>query len=150
MDEKMEQGFDDMVEEIETAVDIPVKEEMPKRLPFSTWEVGGQTYKLKLTASAVCKLEQKYKRNLLLYITEDGLPPLSVMLTVIQAAMLQYQHKINYLTVQNLYDRYTEEGGDQTKLMSDVLMPLLGASGFFTRNQMEILTEEMKDMDSAL
>ena len=39
--------------------------EMPKRKPFALWEVGGQSYKLKLKTSAIVELESKYKTNLM-------------------------------------------------------------------------------------
>lgn len=39
--------------------------EMPKRKPFALWEVGGQSYKLKLKTSAIVDLESKYKTNLM-------------------------------------------------------------------------------------
>lgn len=156
MDEKLEMGFDDMAQDTKTSeeqegVDIslasPPKQ---KRKPFVVWSVKQTDYKLKLTASAICKLEQKYKRNLLLLLMEEGIPPIAVMLTVIQAAMLQYHHGMTYLAVQNAFDQYVEEGGDQNRLMVDVLMPLMGVSGFFTQAQMNMLSEEMKDMDSTL
>ena len=149
-DMDFEQGFDEMEEAQGKDNVIKMEEPATKRRPFVLWTVAGNDYKLKLTASVICKLEQKYKRNLLLLITEEGLPPVATMLTIIQASMQLYNHGITYLSVQNVYDQYVDEGGDQNKLMSDVIMPLLGVSGFFTQNQMEILTEEMKDMDSAL
>lgn len=155
MENNFEMGLDDVIEntaEENTAQTLELVPESPKskRKPFLLWTVAGIDYKLKLTASAICKLEQKYRKNLLLLITDEGLPPVTVMLTMIQAAMLQYHHKMTNIAVQNVYDQYVDEGGDQNKLMTDVIMPLLGVSGFFTQSQMEVLTEEMKDVDSAL
>lgn len=155
MENNFDMGLDDILEIVtekdETqGIEAVPKSSQPKRKPFVLWTVGGMDYRLKLTASAICKLEQKYKKNLLLLITDAGLPPIAVMLTVIQAAMLQYHHKMTNLAVQKVYDQYVDEGGDQNKLMTDVVMPLMGVSGFFTQSQMEVLTEEMKDMDSAL
>lgn len=157
MSEELKVGFDDMARESgtqETNQILDITSSQPakmKRKPFVVWSVGASDYKLKLTASAICKLEQKYNRNLLLLITgEDGLPPIAVMLTVIQAAMLQYHHGMNYMAVQNVFDKYVEEGGDQSRLMMEVIMPLMGVSGFFTQSQMEVLTEEMKGLDSTL
>ena len=156
MSEELKVGFDDMAQESgaqEITPDVDITSPQPakmKRKPFVVWSVGRSDYKLKLTASAICKLEQKYKKNLLLLITEEGIPPIAVMLTVVQAAMLQYHHGITYRAVQNLFDRYVEDGGDQNQLMADVLMPLMGVSGFFTQSQMDVLTEEMEDMDSTL
>lgn len=152
MNETYSQGLDAaLVDEKkeEKVVDITSAPKM-KRKPFINWQVDGKDYRLKLTSSMICKLEQKYDKNLLLLITEEGIPPISVMLTVIQAAMQVYEHGITFVKVQDIYDRYIDEGGDQNKLMSDVIMPLLGVSGFFTESQMEVLTSEMKDMENDL
>ena len=89
MDNMEYNGFDEAIE-AETNV-TPIEAGAKKRAPYATWEVGGEEYKLKLTASAITKLEQRYKRNLLLMVTEEGLPPVSVMLTVFQAA-IQFLH----------------------------------------------------------
>lgn len=143
-------GFD-----AEMAIDEPqakmpenAVEFKPKRAPFATWTVGGKEYRLRLTAVDISKLEQRYRRNLLLYLTDDGLPAVADMLTVIQAAMRTYQHGMTFLAVQGLYDKYIDEGGDQNNLMAEVLMPLLAVSGFFTPSQEEMLAQEMKDLDT--
>ena len=152
MNETYSQGLDAaLVDEKkeEKVVDITSAPKM-KRKPFINWCVDDKDYRLKLTSSMICKLEQKYDKNLLLLITEEGIPPISVMLTVIQAAMQVYEHGITFVKVQDIYDKYVDEGGDQNKLMSDVIMPLLGVSGFFTKSQMEVLTNEMKDMENDL
>lgn len=152
MDNNFEQGFDEELGTEGTAPSpvIDITQEKPKRLPFAVWTVGKQDYKLKLRASEICKLEQKFRANLLMVITEDGLPPVATMLTVIQAAMVAYHHGMTYTAVQNIFDQYVDEGGDQTKLMTDVVMPLMSVSGFFTQTQAKVLEEEMKNMDSVL
>ena len=144
------QGFDAEMLTDDTPVKVPENtvEFKPKRAPYTTWVVGGKEYKLRLTAVDIGKLEQKYRRNLLLYLTDDGLPAVADMLTVIQASMRSFHHGMTFLTVQGLFDTYVDEGGDQNKLMAEVLMPLLSVSGFFTPSQEEILAQEMKDIDS--
>lgn len=147
MDIDYTKGFDDemLLEETpENVVEMP----KPKRAPFVVWTVDGSDYRLKLTAADISKLEQRYRRNLLIYLTDDGMPAVADMLTVIQASMRTYEHGMTFLKVQNLYDAYVSEGGDQNALMADVLMPLLAVSGFFTQNQAEILTQEMKNLDT--
>ena len=72
-----------------------------KRPPFITWDTGKEQYKLKLTAVAISKVEQRFKRNLLSVVTDDGIPPVTTMLTIIQAAMLQFHHNMTFLRVQN-------------------------------------------------
>lgn len=145
LDEELEQDVCGTKPEV-----LSLEPAKPKRPPFIVWDTGVEQYKLKLTASAISKVEQRFKRNLLTVVTEDGIPPLNTMLTVIQAAMLQHHHGMTFLRVQNAYDAYVENGGDQMKLLSDTIMPLLGVSGFFTESQMEILTEEMQEATSPM
>ena len=150
MTDTIAMGFDEelLKEEVQSAPRAEVTKQ--KRAPYAVWEVGGTEYKLRLTAVEIAKLEQRYRRNLLLYLTDDGIPAIADMLTVIQAAMRSYHHGMTFMTVQSLFDTFVDEGGDQNKLMTDVLMPLLAVSGFFTPSQAEMLTQEMKDLDSNL
>lgn len=143
------QGFDtEMMKEEAQAMPENTVEFKPKRAPYAIWRVNGKEYKLRLTAVDISKLEQRYRRNLLIYLTDDGIPAVADMLTVIQAAMRTYHHGMTFLAVQGLFDAYVDEGGNQNKLMADVIMPLLAVSGFFTPSQEEVLTQEMKDIDS--
>ena len=149
MDNTM-QGFDEaLAEEKEPKEDkiVDITAGKPKRRPYCTWTVKGETYKLRLTGAVISRLEGTFRRNLLHVLTDDGLPPLSTMLTVIQAAMQQYHHNIKYRDVNSMYDDYVDEGGDQTMLYADVIMELLAVSGFFTQNQEELLKEELNSLD---
>ena len=77
----------------------------------------------------------------------DDIPPLSVMLTIIQAAMEPWEHGMSYTKVQNLYDYWADkEGGNQTDLYSKVIIPTLAVSGFFTQEQADVLVEEMQNV----
>lgn len=74
----------------------------------------------------------------------DDIPPLSVMLTIIQAAMEPWQHGMSYMKVQNVYDIWAdEEGGNQSDLYTKVVLPTLAVSGFFTAEQAETLMQEI-------
>lgn len=84
----------------ETEKVVNLDEEKKRRKPFCYWTVGGKDYRLKLKAANVEKLENKYKCNIMHMI--DDLPPLSVMLTIIQAAMQSWEHGVKYTDVQNL------------------------------------------------
>lgn len=127
-----------------------LEEKKPKRRPFHYWKVGEREYKLKLTTSMIEKLENKYKRNIMNLVTEDGMPPLSVMLTVTQAAMSPWEHGVDYSTIKKVYDRWTENGGNQMAFYTGIVMPTLAVSGFFTEKQAESMLESMKDMDDLL
>lgn len=146
----MEMGFDEAIMEQEKTEDekiVDIASYKPKRRPYCVWAVGENEYKLRLTGAVIDKLEQRYKTNLLNVLASDGLPPLSVMLTVIQASMQQHHHGVKYRDVLDMFDKYVDEGGDQTKLYTDVVMDLLEVSGFFTPSESEELKKSIKDLD---
>lgn len=133
-------GLEEKKEETKNETSVETTEE--KRKPFHYWTVGGRDYRLKLKASTIGKLENKYKQNIMNMI--DDMPPLSVMLTIIQAAMEPWEHGMDYSDVQKLYDRWTEEGGNQMELFSGVIIPTMAVSGFFTEKQAQAIMEELK------
>ena len=110
---------------------VDLDEEKKKRKPFHYWTVGGRDYRLKLKASNIEKLENKYKCNVMHLV--DDMPALSVMLTIIQAAMLPWEHGVKYDDILNLFDKYVEEGGSQIDLYKNVVIPTLAVSGFLRR-----------------
>lgn len=125
---------------------LDINEAKKKRKPFHYWTVGGRDYRLKLKASTIGKLENKYKKNMTNILLDDGIPPLSIMLTVIQAAMEPWEHNVSYTDVQKLYDKWAEEeGGNQTDLFSKTIIPLMAISGFFTQKQAEDILEELQE-----
>ena len=135
---------------LSTEVENEKEADVKKRRPFAIWEVGDKEYKLKLNSENIAKLEDKYKKNLLLLVSDEGLPPLTVMLTILQAAMLPYNHGIRLADMYKIFDEYVEKGGDQTKLLADVIFPTLSVSGFFTEDQSEEMEERLKDLSSPL
>ena len=147
--------MDDFMNEANIEEEAPkgILDDEPEKtthLPYAVWKVGGREIKLKLTTPNIIKLERKYGKNILNLISDDGIPPLDTMLTVIQAAALPYNHGISFEKAQELYDKYTEEGGDQMKLLADVIYSILAVSGFFTENQKTNMQAILKDLDSPL
>lgn len=133
------------LEEInETTEEKIVNMEEKKKPPFHYWTVGGREYRLKLKATTINKLENKYRQNLMNMI--DEIPPLSVMLTIIQAAMEPWEHGLSYPKVQSLYDSWTEEGGNQMDLFTKVIIPTMAVSGFFTPEQADLIVEEIRNI----
>lgn len=120
-------------------------EEKKNRLPWHTWKVGEQEYKLKLTTANILKLEDKYRCNIANLIMADGTPPLSVMLTIIHAAMLPYHHKVSYADVQKIYEKWAEDKGNQQVLFGKVVMPIMAVSGFFTENQIQAMQQAIEN-----
>jgi len=121
-----------------------------KRKPFHFWEVGSVSHKLKLTTGMIVKLENKYRTNIMNLVTADGIPTLSVMLTIIQAAMSPWEHGINFNKVQGIYTKWEEDGGSQMDLYKDVIMPTMAVSGFFTETQAISIMESVKEMDDLI
>lgn len=124
--------------------------EMPKRKPFALWEVGGQSYKLKLKTPAIVELESKYKTNLMNIMGsgQGGMPALSVMLDVAHAAMKDWNHGITKNGVMDIFNRYVEEGGSQLSFYMTVYMEIFTVSGFFSvnlSNQMGMALQEAQE-----
>lgn len=94
-------------------------------------------------------LENKYKMNIMNLVAGSDIPPLSVMITVVQAAAAPWTHKLKYENVQKLYDKWTEDGGDQITFYTQIVMPTMVVSGFFPQDQADSIMkslEEAKEM----
>ena len=142
-------GIDEEVgkEEMEQDNITNIADKKPKRRPFHYWEVRDTTYKLKLTTAAIERLENKYRTNLVNLVGNDGIPPLSVMLTITQQAIVTWHHGVTYQDVKKLYDSWTEAGGNQMDFFTKIIMPTMAVSGFFTEKQAESMMESLQDMD---
>lgn len=139
----------DSVEETEGKVIQMDEGRKKKRKPFHYWEVDGREYKLKLTTSMITKLENKYKQNIMNIVTAD-MPPLSIMLTIAQAAMSPWEHKVDYKKVESLFDKWLEEGGNQQSFYANIIMPTMAVSGFFTERQAETLMENIRELEEEI
>lgn len=126
--------------------------EMPKRKPFALWEVGGQSYKLKLKTSAIVELESKYKTNLMNIMGsgQGGMPALSVMLDVAHAAMKDWNHGITKNGVMDIFNRYIEEGGSQLSFYMTVYMEIFTVSGFFSVNMSNQMGEALQEAQETM
>ena len=126
--------------------------EMPKRKPFALWEVGGQSYKLKLKTSAIVELESKYKTNFMNIMGsgQGGMPALSVMLDVAHAAMKDWNHGITKNGVMDIFNRYIEEGGSQLSFYMTVYMEIFTVSGFFSVNLSNQMGEALQEAQETM
>lgn len=122
------------------------EESKQKRRPFFFWEVNGTTHKMKLQTGMISKLENKYRRNILNIVSDDGIPPLSVMLTIAQAALVPWEHGISYQSVEKLYESWLEhDDGSQAEFLSKVIIPTMAVSGFFTPAQAESIMKSLEE-----
>lgn len=120
------------------------------RQPWAVWTVGDEEYKLKLTTSAVVELEKKLKGNLLNVFDLGSVPPLNIMLGIIQAGMKKYHHGITMIKMYELFDEYVEDGGSQMSLMMNVLMPLYQVSGFFSEKMSKKMNSGLEEAKEEL
>ena len=109
-------------------------------LPYTIWQVGEKELKLRLTTRQAVAVEEKLGVNLLKVFMprkdEDfPLPPLKVMLVVIHGALQQFEHGVSLDDVYDLNDEYVDNGGDQTSLVTDVIIPRCENSGFMPKQK---------------
>ena len=144
-------GLDEAVETAEKENDSKVttlEEAKKKRKPFHRWEVSGVEHKMKLNTGMIAKLENKYGTNVMNLVMTDEIPPLSVMLTVAQAAIAPWEHGCNTEKVSQIYESWLEEGGSQSRMLQDVILPTLLVSGFFTEKEAEKVEKQLSESDS--
>lgn len=144
------EGLDEELEQEEAKQEnniVSMEEFQKKRKPFHYWTVKGTDHQMKLTTKMITKLENKYHMNITNLITSNDLPPLSVMLTVAQAAIAPWEHGMSYEKVSGLYDAWVDEGYGQTDFLSKVIIPTMAVSGFFTASQAELILKEIEEAD---
>lgn len=144
-------GLEEEKQDMDEKTMILLEEEKKKRRKaYHYWAVAGQEHRLKLTTGMIEKLENKYRTNIMMLVSNDGLPPLSVMLTILQAAISPWEHGVSYEDVKRLYNKWVEDGGNQMELYTNVLMPTLAVSGFFTANQAEVILGKLDGLDDLM
>jgi hypothetical protein len=109
-------------------------------LPYTIWKIGEEEHKLRLTTRQAVAVEEKLGVNLLKVFMprqdEDfPLPPLKIMLVVIHGALQKFEHGVTIDDVYDMHDDYVDAGGDQTSLLTDVIIPLFENSGFMPRQK---------------
>ena len=114
------------------------------RKQFAICEVDGEEYKLKLKTSTLCDLEEKLGTSLMNVLGNGNMPALKIMLTITHYAMKDYNSNIKFKDVQNLFDKYLDEGGNQLEFFSNVVMDIYKVSGFFTEAQTEMMEEKQE------
>ena len=135
----------DFLEEAEKAEE-PKKESKTGRQPFHVWMVGGEQYKLILNADATIMVEKALGGSL--FETISSMPPLSTMLSIVQAAMQRYHHGVGKERVKKLYDMWIEE--DENNNLIDfykkIIIPVMAASGFFPKDQANQFLEDLESV----
>jgi len=72
------------------------------------------------------------------------------MLTITHGAMQKFHHGIKYKDVEEMFEKYVDEGGSQTAFMTDVFFPIYQASGFFSGSMAEMMSEKLDEAKEQL
>lgn len=104
---------------------------------YTTWTVGGEDYRLRLTTKATVDLEKKLGRNPLSAFVDMGegkLPTMSETALLLQAAMQPLNHGITEAKTYDLMDAYFEEGHNLFDLVP-VLVEVFQVSGLMGKEE---------------
>ena len=72
------------------------------------------------------------------------------MLTIAHYALKDYNANLKYKDVQDMFDKYVDEGGSQLEFFSDVIMDVYKVSGFFTEAQTEMMEEKQQEVQEKM
>jgi len=79
-----------------------------------------------------------------------NMPALKIMLTITHYAMKDYNANIKFKDVQEMFDRYVDDGGSQLEFFTKVIMDIYKVSGFFTEAQTEMMEENLEKAEELL
>ena len=89
---------------------------------YYEFSVGADTYKLRLNTRNIVVLEKSLGCNpLLIFGNGDRIPTVTEMVTVLNAALQQYQHNMNIETAYSIFDKFIEEGNSATDFINVIL-----------------------------
>lgn len=101
---------------------------------FYTMTIGGEEYRMRLTAGAIMSIEKKLGKPLFkaLETIQDNL--IETVTTILWGALQPLNANISYDSVLGLYDQYIDDGRSVEDLMQEI-NGLFEASGFFKKGQ---------------
>jgi len=123
------------------------------KVPYAVWTVGDEEHKLKLKTSSIKDLEVKYKQNLLNLMgspTGAGMPPLATMLDLTHVAMKEFHSGLKPKEVDDIFDKYIDEGGSQLDFYMNVYMKIFTVSGFFSETLAESMDKTLEEAKQTL
>ena len=103
---------------------------------FYTLTVGGEEYKLRLTASAIMSIEKRLGKSLFTALENIQDNMVETIATILWGAMQPLNANFPFEKAMALFDQYIDDGKSIEELMQEV-NALFEASGFFKRGQAE-------------
>ena len=101
---------------------------------YINFEVGNESYKLRLNTRSIVLLEKQLGCNpLSIFGNGETVPTITVMVSVLHAALQQYNHGINLNDAYDLFDKYLEEGHSSIDFLP-VILDVYRASGIIPKD----------------
>ena len=117
--------------------------------PYASITIGGEDYKLKISASAAVDAETKLKKsgvaNSLIGAVEK-IESITTQTIILHAAMQKYNANIDYKKATELYEQYLDEGGSVLDFAQKI-QEIYEVSGFMTQKQVENAQKIMEQMN---
>jgi len=101
---------------------------------FYTLTVGGEEYKLRLTASAIMAIEKKLGKSLFSALESIQDNAIETIITIIWGAMQPLNANFPFDKAAGLFDQYIDDGNSIEDLMNEI-NGLFETSGFFSKGQ---------------
>lgn len=97
---------------------------------YVNFEAGNKAYKLRLNTRSIVLLEKQLGCNPLSIFgaNNDTIPTVTVMVSVLHAALQQYNHGISLNDAYDIFDDYLADGNSSTDFIM-VLLDIYKASG---------------------
>ena len=100
---------------------------------YIDFNAGGKEYKLRLSTKNTVLLEKQLGCNpLSVFGDGDTIPTITVMVTILHAAMQQLQHNISLNDAFEIFDAWIEDGHAATDFIP-VILEIYKASGFIPK-----------------
>ncbi len=101
---------------------------------FYTLTIGGEEYKLRLTASAIMAIEKRLGKSL--FTALEGIQDnmIETITTILWGAMQPFNANFAFDKAAGLFDQYIDDGHSIEELMQEI-NSLFESSGFFKKGQ---------------
>ena len=101
---------------------------------YINFEVGNESYKLRLNTRGIVLLEKQLGCNpLSIFGNGDKVPTITVMVAILHASLQQYNHGINMNDAYDIFDKYLDEGHTTIDFIP-VILDIYRASGIIPKD----------------
>ena len=105
---------------------------------YIDFNVGMKEYKLRLTTRNIVLLEKQLGCNPLSIfgVNGDTIPTITVMVSILHAALQQYQHNVSLNDAYDIFDNWMDEGHASTDFIP-VILDIYKASGIIPKDKQD-------------